>query len=218
MAHDVYGKISWAKLINPTIELCENGWIVDEHLAFRIKASKEYLIADEAFRKVFAPNGTLLVHGDVIRRETYANTLKSISKYGVEIFYTGWIAESLVKTIHEAGGIATLQDFKQYNATQKSTLIGLYRGYQIVTAPPPASGAVLLSIFGILGNFDFPNNNISRQIMVESFKHGYAQRAFFGDPIDPIYKNISQIAKYFTDPQTELQVSKRISRVTSYLQ
>lgn len=86
--HKKYGVLSWSRLLKPSIALARNGWRVNRILASRIQAANESILGDTEFQRVFAPNGKLLVEGDWIKREVFANTLEIIANNGVDEFYT----------------------------------------------------------------------------------------------------------------------------------
>ncbi len=207
-----YGVLPWERLFAPSVQLARNGWKINRRLASSIQGSAADLLADPALKTIFAPYGTLLKEGDLIKRSIFADTLEEIGKKGVDVFYNGRIAVQLIKTITERGGIMTFQDLSSYKPIFEVPLLGTYRGATIVTAPPPASGAVLLSLLNILEHYDGLNLNdpLDSHRMVEAFKHGYSQRGYYGDPSDPIYRNISEITRYFTQKITSDYVAKRI--------
>jgi gamma-glutamyltranspeptidase/glutathione hydrolase/leukotriene-C4 hydrolase len=199
-AHQRFGKLAWKQLFEPSIKLAREGWKVSKFLARRIEVSESFILNDPTWSRTFTVDGRLLREGDYISRPILAKTLEAIAEQGEQLFYNGWIAEALVKTIRENGGIATIEDFHNYTSQSELPLIGSYRGMNVITAPPPASGAVLLSILNIVENYDFSNRtalNIHR--MVEAFKFSYAKRCFIGDPVDVLFVNLDDISKYITN-------------------
>ncbi|KNC97483.1 gamma-glutamyltransferase [Spizellomyces punctatus DAOM BR117] len=218
-AHKRYGKLPWRALFQPSIELSINGWTVSQTLESRIKAAGDLMLNNTAFRDVFAPNGQLLRKGDTIKREKLGATLKTIAEQGASVFYEGKIAESIVKTVTDDGGILTLNDMKQYQAKVQDTLIGYYHGRRIITSPAPTSGPVLLSVLNIMEGYDLRGEgrtptNIHR--LIESYKHGFAQRSYYGDPIDTVFRNITEIAEHFTDKQTAGLIRQNISDTKTF--
>jgi gamma-glutamyltranspeptidase len=181
--------LPWKRLFEPSIRLSRGGWKINENFAKKIKAHEEEILARPMLKKILAPNGRLVELGETISRPMYAQTLQEVAENGTEVFYNGWIAKSLVETVQGDGGILTLDDFINYRTVTELPLVGSYRGMDIYTAPPPASGTVLLSALNILENFnDFKEltpQNAHR--MIEAYKFAYAQRGFLGDPIDVIY-------------------------------
>lgn len=89
--HKKFGILPWKRLLQPSITLARDGWIVNRVLASRIAVSKELILGDVEFKKVFAPNGKLLVEGDLVKRKVFAETLELIANNGVDEFYTVFI-------------------------------------------------------------------------------------------------------------------------------
>lgn len=111
---------------------------MDSHLEKKMNSVTALIQTDQAFRELFAPNGTLLKSGDLIKRERYAETLELIAEKGANVFYNGRIARHLLETIRKHNGTLTMRDFEQYQAKLKEPVIGSYRGRKIITCPLPA--------------------------------------------------------------------------------
>ena len=86
--HRMYGILPWERLIRPSIILAREGWRVNRVLADRIAAANDSILGDDELKNIFAPKGKLLVEGDLIKRELFANTLEIIAEHGAEEFYT----------------------------------------------------------------------------------------------------------------------------------
>ncbi|KAJ3160845.1 hypothetical protein HDU86_008205 [Geranomyces michiganensis] len=212
-AHKKYGKLAWARLFQPSIDLCMKGWEVNAVLEHRMNLVPDLMLKNPNFRAVFAPKGVLLKTGDWIKRETYGKALSEIALNGADAFYTGWIARELVKTAQADGGVITLDDMKSYKAKVEPTLIGFYHGRRVITAPPPTSGPVLLSILNVMEGYHLhaegrTPTNIHR--LIEAYKHGFAERSYYGDPIDPIYTNITAIAAEFAQKTSAWNIRRLI--------
>jgi gamma-glutamyltranspeptidase/glutathione hydrolase/leukotriene-C4 hydrolase len=128
----------------------------------------------------------------------------------------GYIAEELVRSAQERGGIITREDFRAYRAAVKEPIVGTYKGHTLITSPLTTSGPVLLSIMNILEHFAFegpraPKLATTVHRVVEAFKHGFAQRSFYGDPADPVYRNISAIQRNLTDKAFAARLVAKIS-------
>ncbi|KAJ3219306.1 hypothetical protein HDU67_001925 [Dinochytrium kinnereticum] len=235
-AHKKYGILPWKRLFQSAIRISREGWRVTPILAKRIKvkadssvykifnieykkSSKEVIMRDPSFGEVFAPNGTLLEQGDVIKRTKFAHTLEAIAEEGASLFYEGRIAKSIVETVTKSGGILTLEDMKSYQAESRPPLYGHYHGKKIVTTPAPASGAVLLSILNIVEGFNFAASGktpLNAHRLVEAMKFAYGQRTFYGDPMDPIFRNITEIEKKFSQKSYADLVRANISDATTF--
>ncbi|RCI04731.1 hypothetical protein CU098_005198 [Rhizopus stolonifer] len=164
LAHKRHGKLPWATLFEPSIRLADDGFKTTDLLSIRIEPAKK---------------------GDVIRRPKLAQTLDKIAKNGANSFYEGEIAESLVKKIQSTGGIATLDDFKNYKPVIRPTISTYYNGRKITTCSEPTSGRVLLSMLNLVERFQFKTDgltglNVHR--LIEAFKFGFAFRTELGDP------------------------------------
>ncbi|KAJ3180631.1 hypothetical protein HK101_009946 [Irineochytrium annulatum] len=214
VAHKRHGKLPWRRLFRDSIKISREGWKVTPVLAKRIAFAKEKILQDPEFSRVFAPGGEILVEGDLIKREKFADTLERMAEEGAHIFYNGSIAESIVKTTQATGGVLTMEDMQDYEAKVVEPLVGYYHGKKVTTAPAPASGAVLLSALNIIEGFDFKTDghtglNVHR--LVEALKYGYGQRAFYGDPIDPVFRNITEIETNFLDKKLASAIRHNIS-------
>ncbi|KAJ3292319.1 hypothetical protein HDU79_001529 [Rhizoclosmatium sp. JEL0117] len=202
-AHKKYGKLPWKDLFEPAIDVAQDGWEVNAVMANRLEVSKEWIMADtEGFAKDFTgSDGNVLKEGDVCRRPRLAKILRTLAENGASAFYEGPIADSLLKTIKKHGGIMTGDDFKSYKVKSSQPLVGYYHGRKVVTPGAPSSGAMLLSILNIIEGFDFKyrgNSSDTLHLLIEAYKFGAAQRGLLGDPVDPVYKNISAIQKTIT--------------------
>ncbi|KAI8906516.1 nucleophile aminohydrolase [Powellomyces hirtus] len=218
-AHKKYGKLEWKRLFQPSVELCINGWEVNPILEQRINLVPDLMLKNKEFRAVFAPNGKLLKSGDIIKRETYGATLREIGEKGASVFYEGWIAEELVKTTRADGGVLSMDDMRNYTAKVQPTLVGFFHGRRIITAPPPTSGPVLLSILNVMEGYDLSAEgrtatNIHR--LIEAYKHGFAERSYYGDPIDTTFRNITEIAAEFADKSNAWRVRRLISDTKTF--
>ncbi|KAI9206192.1 gamma-glutamyltranspeptidase [Polychytrium aggregatum] len=201
-AHRRYGKLPWKRLVQPAADLCIEGWTVSPLLAQRIATAEPWLLKDPAFSAVFAPNGTGLKEGQHIKRVTLGKTLQIIADEGVDSFYRGSIAHSLVKTVQGAGGILTLEDLANYRVHVNETVVGYYHGRKVITGPPPSSGAVFITIMNILEGYDLRGEGLTLlnyHRIIEAFKYAYAQRGFYGDPADAVFSNITSIMHKFID-------------------
>ncbi|KAF9207447.1 hypothetical protein BGZ49_000400 [Haplosporangium sp. Z 27] len=186
LAHSRYGKLPWERLFAPSVKLAREGWAIGPELAKRLQVYKTMMETEPDWASTFAPNGTVLREGQKIQRKSLADTLETIGKEGVDAFYTGPIAQSMVDHIKANGGILDMNDMKSYKPLIKKPMIGYYQGRKIYTSPAPTSGPVLISILNILERYDLgrfkANANVEAHRLVEAMKFGYAQRTELGDP------------------------------------
>jgi gamma-glutamyltranspeptidase/glutathione hydrolase len=182
------GKFSLADLIAPAIKLAREGITVESDLERSINSFRETLLRWPSTAKIFAKDGAPLQNGDRLVQHDLANTLDAIAKKGADAFYKGEIAEKLANAVRAAGGVMTTDDLAKYKTEILEVVRGNYRGYDILSMPPPSSGgALLVQVLNILEGYDLgkdgPNAPTTLHMMVEAMKRSYADRAeFFGDP------------------------------------
>ena len=137
--------------------------------------------------KIFLkPDGSAPSIGDRLVQSDLANSLEAVAKGGPRAFYDGPIAQKIAGAVQAAGGVMSADDLKQYRAVERAPVRGSYRGYDIVSMPPPSSGGVeLIEMLNILEGYDLAHDDQAQQafLMVEAMKRAYADRAFYlGDP------------------------------------
>ena len=190
--HNNYGKLPWATVMQPAINLAENGFPVNNdtvrYFASAIEGFPNFLVEDPNWAIDFAPNGTLLGLGDTLTRKRYAATLQTIAKEGADAFYTGPIANATIEALQAASpkGIMTLDDLANYTVGNQTPLQITYRDYKISSGSAPCSGEVLLSVMkaveGYSGFGEEALVNVSLQRLDEAIRFGYGQRTLLGDP------------------------------------
>ncbi|XP_058492014.1 glutathione hydrolase 5 proenzyme-like isoform X2 [Solea solea] len=149
-AHRLYGKLPWAALFQPTIQLAREGFPIPDIQGRNIR----YTNQTRALRKFFSDkDGKLLETGDIVRFEKLADTLEIIANHGADAFYTGRVAEDLIIDIQEAGGTLTLQDLAAYNVTVTDAWAVPVGEYQMYIPPPPAGGVLLSFVVNVLKGY-----------------------------------------------------------------
>lgn len=182
------GRIRWADLVRPARLLAQNGYVLTSRLAELFKSYREYLEKYEDSRRIFLNGGKFYEEGDLFRQPDLARTLGRIERLGASEFYTGETARLIADDMRANSGLITLEDLRDYRAKERTPLTGSYRGYEIVTMPPPSSGgAVMLQILNILEGYDVTSleaNSASRHhLYAEASRRAFADRAeFMGDP------------------------------------
>lgn len=185
MAHKRHGKLAWSELFAPSIHIARNGFKATGLLEIRVKTEEPWMKNLTEWAEVYFPNGVAVKEGDIVKRPTLANTLELISEKGADEFYEGEIARTLVNTIQSAGGIITLEDFKNYKPVIRPTMSTYYNGRKVTTCSEPTSGPVLLSVLNLIERFQFKVDGLiglNLHRLVEAFKFGYAFRTEMGDP------------------------------------
>jgi gamma-glutamyltranspeptidase/glutathione hydrolase len=191
LAHEKYGsgKFTLAQLIAPAIRLAREGIDVDDDLADSLPRAQPRLARWPASAKIFLKgDGTPLGRGDRLVQNDLAASLETIATDGPHAFYQGPLAEKLIASLRQTGGIMTRDDLKNYRAIVRPVVRGSYRGYDIASMPPPSSGGVhLIQILNILEGFPLRESGAESaatlHLMIEAMKPAYADRAeFLGDP------------------------------------
>lgn len=141
-----YGRLPWKTLFQPSIELAREGFEVVPFLAHAIESSKDDILADPGLRGVLAPDGKLLQTNDTCYNPALAHTLEVMSTEGPQAFYNGSLGEKFVEDVRNAGGIATMEDMRNYRIEVKEAMAANVMGYTILGMPPPSSGTVGMSL------------------------------------------------------------------------
>lgn len=184
--HTKYGRLPWAALIDPTIELCRRGHKVTGYLA-RILSSRSELIKDTpSLADIFINpvTGDVWQENDVIRRIVLAETLQTIADEGVDTLYNnGTIARKLITEIQELGGILTVEDLMEYNVRwQEPEVSQIVQNHTMYTTPLPGTGILVTFILNILNGFLPSSPSLtSFHRIAEAFKFAYAERSELGD-------------------------------------
>jgi gamma-glutamyltranspeptidase / glutathione hydrolase len=189
LAHEKYGsgKLTLAELIEPAITLARNGVEIVDDIADTLPLAQSRIARWQSSAPVFLnSDGTVLMPGQDLLQPDLAITLRAIASDGPKGFYEGPVAEKIVAAVRKAGGIMTTDDMKNYRAILREPVRGTYRGYDIVSMPPPSSGGVhLIEMLNILEGYDLAklSREESLHIIAEAMKRAYADRAtFMGDP------------------------------------
>ena len=182
-AHCKYGKLPWKSLVEPARRLASEGFVLSRGLARSIASVGEfenYPASAAQFRKAGKP----YVGGDRFRQPDLAATLKRLEK-GPEDFYRGETARRLVHAMQENGGLVTMKDLADYAPVIRDPLRASYKGYDVLTMPPPSSGgiALLQMLRTVEGKLGGPGDVQTIHVTVEAMKRAFADRSeFLGDP------------------------------------
>jgi len=173
--------------MEPAVKLARDGYVVSPLLAGDMKEKMKELRRYEASTKTYLKNNKPYKAGDIIKNPNLANTLRKIAKGGKDAFYRGEVAESIVKAVQESKGVMTMEDLADYKVRVRRPVFGSYRGYEIISSPPPSSGGThLIQILNMLENFDIGcmevNSTGYLHLFSEVFKICYSDRAkYMGD-------------------------------------
>jgi gamma-glutamyltranspeptidase/glutathione hydrolase len=183
-----YGSLSWKRLVEPAVRLAREGFVVTDGLARSLEGALDRMRRYPASMAQFSKDGVPYEAGDILKQPDLAKTLARIAKLGPAGFYEGETADLIAKEMAANGGLITREDLRAYRAKVREPVRGNYRGYEIVSMPPPSSGGVaLVEMLNILEGFDLAGDgfgsarNVHR--MAEAMRRAYADRArYLGDP------------------------------------
>jgi gamma-glutamyltranspeptidase/glutathione hydrolase len=185
-AEKKYGKLSLDKVIAPAIKLARDGFPLAYEDAQDLKRD-EYLAQFPESKRIFQRDGNYYQPGELFKQPDLARTLERIAK-NPDDFYHGAMARELAAAIHKGGGLVTAADLAAYEVKEREPIRGSYRGYDIISAPPPSSGGVaLVEILNILEGFGLAKlgnrSAAAIHLEAEAFRRAFYDRAdFMGDP------------------------------------
>ncbi len=152
-----WGKKDWAGLFDDAITLADQGFPVSPRLAGLIASDTERLSRFKTTANYFMPGGQPLEAGILLQNPAYADTLRTFSEGGADIFYSGSLARDIVDTVRNAPGnpgVLSMKDFATYSVREREPVCAPYLGAQVCGMGPPSSGALTVGqILGIVGNF-----------------------------------------------------------------
>ncbi len=226
-AEKKYGKLNLKQAMAPAIKLAREGFALSWEEARDMHDS--YLAKFPESRRVFQRNGDYYKPGEIFRQPDLARTLERISE-NPDDFYHGALARELAAAIQKGGGLITADDLAHYEVKEREPVRGTYRGYEVISAPPPSSGGtVLIESLNILEGYDLAKMQSrsaeSIHFTIEAFRRAFFDRAeFLGDP-DFTKIPVAQLVdkKYAAgwresiDPE-HASVSKELKRPTIFSQ
>jgi gamma-glutamyltranspeptidase/glutathione hydrolase len=186
-AHSKYGKLPFKEVIQPAIDLAEKGFPVTKRQAADLNANRILFIGRNVFRPAFVKD-SLWKEGDILIQSSLAETLKRIRDYGRDGFYSGRTARLLVREMKRANGIISEQDLNEYRSVSRVPLTTDYKGYKIITVPPPSSGGIILiQLLKMIEPYPVKewgfNSSQTIHLMVEAERRAFADRSEYpGDP------------------------------------
>jgi gamma-glutamyltranspeptidase / glutathione hydrolase len=188
LAREQYGSLPRKRLLAPAIDLARRGFVLDAGDIALYEEARADLANDPASAAIFLPDGRALRAGDRLRQPDLARSLRAIARHGVDGFYRGKVAEQLVNASQAGGGILSREDLAQYRAVERTPIRCGYRGYTVLSAPPPSSGGITLcQILGILEGYPLADYGYGSaravHLTIEAMRHAYADRnQYLGDP------------------------------------
>jgi gamma-glutamyltranspeptidase / glutathione hydrolase len=186
LALSKFGKLSWPELVEPARKLANDGFPVSSSLAASLRTSSVVGAFPEG-KRIFQRNGKFYQENEILRQPELAATLQRLKSEGPREYYEGRTAHLIAADMRKHGGLITLDDLKNYRAILREPLKGSYRGYDILSMPPPSSGGIaLFEMLNILERFpvaamgfDSPERD---HLLIEAMRRAFADRAqFLGD-------------------------------------
>ncbi|MGY2686201.1 gamma-glutamyltransferase [Pseudomonas tolaasii] len=188
LALSKYGTLKRAKVIAPAIKLAENGFELEQGDIDLLHTATDEFEKDKDMRGIFLHNGQPMQVGQKLVQKDLAKTLKEISAKGSDGFYKGWVAKALVDSSQAGKGIITQADLDKYKTRELAPIECDYRGYHVVSAPPPSSGGVVIcQIMNILEGYPMADLGYHSaqglHYQIEAMRHAYVDRnSYLGDP------------------------------------
>ncbi len=187
-AREKYGTLSRAALIAPSIALAEKGFALDQGDIDMFQTATADFQKDPVSGAIFLNKGQPFAVGQKLVQKDLAKTLKAISAKGTDGFYKGWVGSAIVASSQAGKGILTQADLDQYKTRELAPVECDYRGYRVVSAPPPSSGGVVIcEMLNILEGYPLKDLGFrsaqSVHYQIEAMRHAYVDRnSYLGDP------------------------------------
>nr|XP_029729972.1 scoloptoxin SSD14-like [Aedes albopictus] len=219
--HQRYGKLSWRRLVEPSIELCYSGHTVDPYMAQALQERREKVLNTPSLREIFVnpETGDVWQLGDRFRRPLFAETLKIVADEGADALYSpkGTLLPQVLSDLNDFGSIITEKDFLDYEPRWLSPVSTKLRdGKTVYSAALPGGGTILVHMLNVLDGFKnlSPNDPITWQRVVETFKHAYGVRTRLGDP--PFVTGIEELIRNLTSQDYADYIRDKISDDRTY--
>lgn len=207
--HQQHGKLKWEQVLAPSIKVARQGFPVYGSLAKALAERRSIMTVFPETAQIFYPQGRLLKEGDLLVQKDLADTLTLLAHRGAKEFYEGAVATKIEQTILKYGGILDRQDLKNYRVKNAKPVVGSFRGYQVLSMPPPSSGGAhliqMLQMMECLGSAGQNGGEVSSEneschrskawslprpssaeavhLMAEVMKRAFSDRArYMGDP------------------------------------
>ncbi len=188
--HRRYGKLPWNTVVEPSIRLAKDGFVVKDKFVQAVKRREKAIASNQAARAIFTRNGNFYQPGEKLVQRDLGRTLQDIAA-NPRSFYTGRIARTIANDMAKNGGLITLQDLKSYKPIWRTPVCGNFNKARICSMPPPSSGGIhllqMLNILNTIGDTDLKSlgwhHPDTIHLMVEAMRIAYADRSeYLGDP------------------------------------
>jgi gamma-glutamyltranspeptidase / glutathione hydrolase len=187
LALEKYGTMTLPRVLAPAVRIAAQGFVVSPTLAGAIADNFEEIAKNEPLAKIVCDAGLPLEAGATLRNPDLARTLDAIAAGGRDAFYRGAIADAIVAEMNAHGGFITKEDLAAYAAIERAPIEGTYRGFRLVSAPPPVGGLAVVQNMQLLEQFPVgtlkPFSAVHVHLMAEVMRRGFADwSAYVGDP------------------------------------
>jgi len=188
LAHKKFGSQKWQQLVEPAVKLASDGFTLSPTLAQSLGGENTPLATDPESKRIFLRDGNRYKVGETFKQPELATTLQRIAEFGAKGFYEGPIAKQFAAEMLAHGGLVTEADLKAYKVAERIPLEGNYKGFHIITAPPPSAGGIgILQMLAMLDgtNYDSdgPDSPKAVHYEAEAMRRFYADRSeYLGDP------------------------------------
>jgi gamma-glutamyltranspeptidase/glutathione hydrolase len=187
-ARQKYGTMKRAELIAPSIQLAEKGFTLDQGDVDMLHTSTKDFQEDPASGAIFLNKGQPFEVGQKLVQRDLAKTLSEISNKGTDGFYKGWVGSAIVASSQTGKGLITQADLNGYKTRELAPIECDYRGYHVVSAPPPSSGGVVIcEMLNVLEGYPLKelgwHSAQATHYQIEAMRHAYVDRnSYLGDP------------------------------------
>lgn len=189
LAHKKYGRLPWRDVVTPAAQLADSGFVLTAASARSLnrELSRNMAAYPASVRAYAKPDGSEWNEGDTLRLADLGRTLKAIARLGADVFYLGWIADSIAADMARHGGLITKRDLAAYTAKERVPVRGTYRGYTVHSMPPPSSGdIVLVEMLNVLERLNLRASDRwsprTLHLTIEAMRRAYFDRArYLGD-------------------------------------
>lgn len=187
LALERHGKLKWPDVVEPARKLAADGFVLNYHTARSLARNEKLLSRFPDSRRIFLRDGKKYDEGESFTQPELAATLARVKDRGPREFYEGETAKMIVEDMKANGGLITARDLAEYEATIRQPLKGTYRGYGIITMPPPSSGGTaLLEMLNMLEHYEIGelgfHSSAHIHMLIEVMRRAFADRAeFMGD-------------------------------------